>query len=75
MPEDISVSEPDWVELLASIHYLKTIAYWPKKDVAKEIVVQKLIEAKPHFIDKNDLIDKAWERLCQFSLLDKKRLS
>jgi len=58
------------------MHYLKTIAYWPpSKDVTKEQVVQKLIETKPHFRDKNKLIDEAWERLQQFGLLDKKSLN
>lgn len=76
LPKDISADdEPKWVELLASVHYLKTIAYWPKKDVTKEDVVQKLIETKPRFTGQKDLIEKAWERLSRFSLLDKKSLS
>jgi len=74
-PENVSANEPEWVELLASMHYLKTIAYWPGKDVTKEQVVQKLIETKPHFRGKDNLIDKAWERLHQFGLLDKKSLN
>ncbi len=75
-PGNVSTEEPEWVEMLASMHYLKTIAYWPpSKDVTKEQVVQKLIETKPHFRDKNKLIDEAWERLQQFGLLDKKSLN
>ncbi|MHC4586379.1 MAG: hypothetical protein ACYS3N_17755 [Planctomycetota bacterium] len=62
-PSGVSVESGMWVELLASLHYLKHIAYWPKGKVTKETIFKKLVEAKPQFKDKFELIEKAWERL------------
>lgn len=61
----VSVENGMWVELLASLHYLKHVAYWPKGKATKDTIFRKLIEAKPQFEDKFELIGKAWERLSE----------
>jgi len=74
LPEGIEVTEAKWVELLASIHYLKSIAYWPTEPT-KELVIERLLIAKPAFKGKSVLVDAAWERLEEFGLLKKKSLA
>ena len=69
------VSEPEWLELLASLHYLKHIAYWPrKKDPDFEEVFEKLGDSKPHFKDKKELAQIGWRRLNDFELIERKTL-
>ena len=70
-----NVCSNDWVELLASLHYLKYIAYWPANDTSRDKIFQKLIEAKPKFIDKHQLIEKAWRRLTEIGLIHNKTLA
>ena len=70
VPRDISVEPEIWVELLASLHYLKHIAYWPERNVTTEAVFTKLEEAKPQFADKRELIEKARSRLGEIGLWD-----
>ncbi|MCJ7639891.1 MAG: hypothetical protein MUO70_08480 [Euryarchaeota archaeon] len=67
---DISVEPEFWVELLASLHYLKHIAYWPGSNVTTEVVFAKLKEAKPQFADKPDLIERARRKLGEIGLWD-----
>lgn len=75
MPDDPETREPEWVELLASLHYLKHIAYWPGKDKPEfDEVFEKLKESKPHFADKMDLAKVAWERLDNTGLVKSKTL-
>lgn len=74
IPSDLSVAEPQWIELLASIHYLKAIAYWPELPT-KTQVVERLLKAKPDFAGRQDLIDNAWRCLEEFGLLEKKSLA
>jgi uncharacterized protein YwgA len=70
-PCETSVESENWVELLASLHYLKHIAYWPGNNVSRDAVFGKLKEAKPQFVDKPELIQKAWQRLDEAGLWDR----
>lgn len=67
-----SIETGGWVELLASLHYLKHIA-WPRTD-SEEDIFKKLIKAKPQFADQHELIKKAWERLIECGLISNKKL-
>lgn len=74
-PHTPETSEPEWLELLASLHYLKHIAYWPGKDNPHfEEVFDKLSESKPHFRDKKGLAEVAWKRLSDTGLVENKTL-
>ena len=60
----------DSLEILASIHYLKHIAYWspqnkPTKDTMPELL---RIHGKPHF--SSEQIDTAWDKLTKLGLID-----
>jgi len=69
-PEAVSQSPSnEWLELLASLHFLKDVAYWPGNNVTKERVFKKLVEAKPHFAGQYELMEAAWVRLQQQSLI------
>ncbi len=70
LPLDVEATEPDWIELLASLHYLANIAYWPNKVVTQKKVATELKKAKPHFNGKDTLIAKAWERLETLGFID-----
>ena len=72
-PNAPSIKAGSWVELLASLHYLKHIA-WPRS-VSKEDIFKKLIKAKPRFASKHQLIEKAWNRLDRFGLIQNKLCS
>jgi uncharacterized protein YwgA len=75
LPDISRTSEPEWLELLASLHYLKHIAYWAGKDNPEfEEVFNKLKESKPHFANKKDLAKVAWGRLNDVGLVAKKTL-
>jgi uncharacterized protein YwgA len=75
LPETVGTTEPEWLELLASLHYLKHIAYWPgKSDPQFEEVFEKLRESKQHFKDKKELAEVAWQRLESVGLIAKKTL-
>lgn len=74
IPEGENVSPAVWAELLASLHYLKCIAYWPLKRGTQEEVFEKLTGAKPHFKDKPDMMKEAWDSLRKVGLLDKTTL-
>lgn len=70
LPRDLAVVPEIWVELLASLHYLKHIAYWPGNNVTREMIFAKLSQAKPQFSNQSQLMEKAWERLAEVGLLD-----
>jgi uncharacterized protein YwgA len=72
LPKDIDVAVPAWLEVLASIHYLQNIAYWPVKSPTKEEVISKLIEAKPQFVDRPEVIEAAWARLSELQFRERK---
>ncbi len=77
VPNGLSVSNDQWLELLASLHYLKHIAYWPNKDTTKDFegVFTSLVETKPHFKNYRTDAQRAWERLSEFGLLNAKTLA
>lgn len=75
LPQSSGIAEPEWLELLASLHYLKHIAYWPRKnDPQFEEVFEKLKESKPHFKDKRKLAQVAWQKLDSVGLITEKTL-
>ena len=75
LPFTPETNEPEWLELLASLHYLKHIAYWPGKSNPEfEEVFEKLKESKPHFTDKMDLAKISWERLDGTGLVKNKTM-
>jgi len=75
LPDTPETSEPEWFELLASLHYLKHIAYWPgKNNPGFEEVFEKLGQSKPHFQDKRQLATTAWKKLEEVGLTKKKTL-
>jgi len=49
VPGDVSVEPKIWVELLASLHYLKHVAYWPGSNVTTEAVFAKLVTVHGYF--------------------------
>ena len=69
------IDEDDWLELLASLHYLKHIAYMGK-DASRELddVWQALIDSKPRFKGRKDDGRKVWEQLRRVGLLTNKVL-
>lgn len=76
IPTRLFVPNDQWLELLASIHYLKHIAYWPKdsnKDF--EAVFKALIAAKPQFTNAKVAAQRAWERLDEFGLIAAKTIA
>lgn len=75
-PDGLGVSQDQWLELLASVHYLKHIAYFPRavtKDF--EAVFKALTDAKPQFKDKKIDAKRAWDRLNEFGLIAAKTLA
>ena len=75
LPDTPETSEPEWLELVASLHYLKHIAYWPGKNNPEfGEVFEKLTESKPHFADKMELAEVAWKRLDDVGLVGNKTL-
>jgi uncharacterized protein YwgA len=71
-PESVNLGT--WLELLASLHYLKHIAYWPGKSPTKEQIFKKLVKTKPQFAGKSDLVERGWQRLNQLGLLGNRTL-
>jgi uncharacterized protein YwgA len=75
LPDTPETNEPEWLELLASLHYLKHIAYWAGKDNPQfGEVFEKLIKSKPHFKNKKDLAKAAWKRLNDNGLVANKTI-
>jgi hypothetical protein len=75
-PADLPACTDDWLELLASLHYLKHIAYWPKGSTRDfPAVFAALVETKPQFRDAEAAARWAWERLGEFGLLENKTLA
>ena len=75
LPDNPATNGPEWLELLASLHYLKHIAYWPgKNNPAFEEVFEKLVESKTHFADRENLATVAWKRLDDIGLIQRKTL-
>lgn len=70
------IGEDDWLELLASLHYLKHIAYMGK-DAHRDFdnVWKALIDSKPRFKGRKADGRKARAQLDRVGLLDNKVLS
>ncbi|MHC4111898.1 MAG: hypothetical protein ACYSUY_12555 [Planctomycetota bacterium] len=75
LPDTPETNEAEWLELVASLHYLKHIAYWRGKDNPEfEEVFQKLGESKPHLANRRNLAEVAWKRLDDVGLVRNKTL-
>jgi len=75
LPDELKTRPDEWLELVASLHYLKHIAYWGGKDNPEfDEVFQKLVNSKPHFEGKEDLARLAWSRLNEVGLIANKTL-
>lgn len=71
VPTGVTANTDDWLELLASLHYLKSVAYWPEgADKSFDAVFAKLVEAKPRFSEQEPIAQRAWSRLEEFQLLN-----
>jgi hypothetical protein len=74
-PSEAGVGSDEWLELLASLHFLRHIAYWPK-GVSRDFepVFAKLVEAKRQFTNAKAAARRAWQRLDEFGLIESKTL-
>jgi uncharacterized protein YwgA len=75
-PTDVKVSDDDWLELLASLHYLRHIAYRPpgaSRDFDEAFTL--LVRSKPLFRNKKEPARRAWKRLDEFGLVQAKTLN
>jgi len=68
-------SEDDWLELLASLHYLRHISFWPQ-DRRRDFdeVFAALVDSKPRFRGRKSEASLAWARLEQVGLIQRKVL-
>jgi uncharacterized protein YwgA len=65
----------DWLELLASLHYLRHISFWPQsRERGFEEVFAALGESKPRFKSRRPDASKAWDRLREIGLIERKVL-
>jgi uncharacterized protein YwgA len=75
-PVPENASEAQWLELLASLHYLRHIAYLRNdRNRGFPFVYSRLAKDKPRFKDKKVLAHVAWQRLDCAGLIAKKVLS
>jgi hypothetical protein len=64
------IDENDWVELLASLHYLKHIAYFGKNAPREfDDVFDALIQTKPRFAGREEDARMAWSQLARVGLI------
>lgn len=74
-PVGIDVANDDWLELLASMHYLRHIAYRPSQATRDfESTFTALCDSKPQFADKQLQAKAAWDRLNEFGLIETRNL-
>jgi hypothetical protein len=67
------IVQEDWLELLASLHYLKHIVYWPSGRARDfDEVFGSLVTSKPKFQTRQRDAQLAWDRLGAVGLLDRK---
>ena len=66
------MAEVEWLELLASLHYLKHIAYI-REGKSKDIVCSELVSRKSWY--EMGHVEKAWEVLDQAGLIEKSKVS
>lgn len=75
-PSDVIISDDDWLELLASLHYLRHIAYRPPNtNRGFDEVFVLLVKSKPKFRTKREVARRAWKRLDDFGLVKAKTLN
>lgn len=76
LPERFDGSRDEWLELLASLHYLRHIAYRPKGTARNfDDCFHELAQAKPRFSHMKKQARSAWRRLKEFGLIDHKTLA
>lgn len=76
LPPNADVDNDQWLELLASLHYLRHIAYWPHASSKNfDAVFAKLVDSKPQFRDSETSARKAWGRLQEFGLIVAKSIA
>lgn len=74
-PSDFALGDDSWLELLASVHYLRHIAYRPHGATRGfDEVFELLIQSKPHFANRKKEARQAWKRLDQIGLVEAKTL-
>lgn len=61
-----------WLELLASVHYIRHIAYSPNQNKDKQHICQSVLELKPQYKLKH--VEKAWDTLNEWDLIENKTL-
>lgn len=72
-----NITESDWLELLASLHYLKHIAWWPKGKTPTDFdgAFRGLVESKPRFADRKADAYVAWGQLANVGLVESRVMS
>jgi|GEM_PF-294306 len=76
LPAGADIGQDEWLELLASLHYLKHIVYWKKASTKDfDAVFAKLIDAKPQFSGSHAPAQNAWDRLEACGLIANKSLA
>ena len=76
LPGHAVIDHDDWIELLASFHYLRHIAYRPHgatRDFEEVFVL--LRQSKPRFASQKKAARQAWQRLDEFGLIESKTLN
>jgi len=74
-PDGVGCPDEVWLELLASLHYLKHIAYWPSAGPRTlNAVLGKLVRCKPHLSKFRRDAQAAWRHLDDLGLIDSKTL-
>jgi len=75
-PADFRGSADEWLELLASLHYLRHIVYRPKgTERGFDDAFKLLMESKPQFTNKRTQAKYAWDRLADVGLIESKTLA
>ena len=70
LPQDEEVQEEVWLELLASLHYLRHVAYRPAGSSRDfDDTFNTMCESKPQFNGLKNQAELAWNRLDEFGLI------
>ncbi len=74
-PNDFDGTDDDWLELVASLHYVRHIVYQPG-NVRPDFngAFRLLGNTKPRFADRMEHARRAWDRLDEFGLIKAKVL-
>ena len=76
VPTNCHLSSDEWLELLASLHYLRHIVYQPKNQPRDfTSAFDLLIQSKPHFSGKREQALAAWRHLKDIGLIGAKALA